>query len=45
MILLLHLLAHLGVPSGVGIPIVIAGKKVLRGTGAKNGARGNRDRR
>ena len=37
MILLVHLLVHLGVPSGKAIPIVIVGRKVLRGAGARTG--------
>jgi len=44
MILLVHLLEHLGVPSGTAITIVIASKKFLKGAGAKMGARRDRDR-
>jgi hypothetical protein len=45
MILLVHLLEHLGVPSGTAIGIVIAGKKFLNGAGAKMGRRRNRHQR
>jgi hypothetical protein len=31
MILLIHLLQHLGLPSGVAIAIIIAGRKLLKG--------------
>lgn len=37
MILLIHLLEHLGVPSGAAIAIVIAGKKLLKSGAAKLG--------
>jgi hypothetical protein len=36
-ILLIHLLQHLGVPSGAAIAIVIAGKKLLKGVTARLG--------
>lgn len=35
MIILIHLLQHLGVPSGVAIAVVIAVMKVVKGGGAK----------
>jgi hypothetical protein len=38
-ILLIHLLEHLGVPSGVAIAIVIAGRKALKAGGTRMGAR------
>jgi hypothetical protein len=41
MIILIHLLEHLGVPSGVAIGVVIAVMKVVKGGGAK--LRGRRD--
>jgi len=44
MILLAHLLEHLGVPSGAAIAIVIAGKRFLEGAGARIGVRRDRDR-
>jgi hypothetical protein len=47
MILLIHLLEHLGLPSGAAIAVVIGGKKFLTGGVAKIGARrdrGNRNR-
>jgi hypothetical protein len=44
MIMLVHLLEHLGLPSGAAIAIVIAGKKLLRGGAARMGARRDRDR-
>lgn len=43
MIFLIHLLEHLGLPSGVAIAIVIAGRKALKAGTAKMG--GGRDRR
>jgi hypothetical protein len=43
MILLIHLLQHLGLPSGVAIAIIIAGRKLLRG-GTSEG-RNRRDHR
>jgi hypothetical protein len=48
MILLIHLLEHMGVPAGAAIAIVITGKKLLRAGTSKIGAgRGSdgRDRR
>jgi hypothetical protein len=45
MILLVHLLEHLGVPSGAALAIVIAGRKVLKSAGPNIGARRNRDER
>jgi hypothetical protein len=39
MILLIHLLQHLGVPSGVAIGIVIAGRKFLKAGLGRTGAR------
>jgi hypothetical protein len=42
MIILIHLLEHLGVPSGVAIGVVIAVMKVVKGGGAR--LRGRRDR-
>lgn len=44
MILLVHLLEHLGVPSGTAFAIVIASRRFIKGAGAKMGARGDRDR-
>jgi hypothetical protein len=44
MILLVHLLQHLGVPSGTAIAVVIAVKKFLRDAGAKIGTRRDRGR-
>ena len=43
MIILIHLLQHLGVPSGIAIAIVIAVMKVVKGGGKKLGARRDRD--
>jgi hypothetical protein len=37
MILLIHLLQHLGVPTGAAIAIVIAAKKLLKGVTARLG--------
>jgi hypothetical protein len=31
MILLIHLLQHLGIPSGIAIAVIIAGRKLLKG--------------
>ena len=42
MILLIHLLEHLGVPSGAAIAIVISGRKFLKGGTSK--LRGHPDR-
>jgi hypothetical protein len=44
MITLIHLLQHLGLPSGVAIAVVVAGRKLLKGAIAKTGALHNRDR-
>jgi hypothetical protein len=47
MIILIHLLEHLGVPTGAAIAVVIGGKKFLTAGAAKIGPRrdrGNRDR-
>jgi hypothetical protein len=43
--LLIHLLEHLGVPSGAAIAIVISGRKLLRGGTSKIGPRRCRDDR
>ncbi|HEY3951839.1 MAG TPA: hypothetical protein VGM53_00555 [Streptosporangiaceae bacterium] len=43
MIILIHLLQHLGVPSGIAIAVVIAVMKVAKGGGRKLGARRDRD--
>lgn len=43
MILLIHLLEHLGVPSGAAIAVVIAGRKALKGAVGRPGARRDRD--
>jgi hypothetical protein len=42
MIILIHLLQHLGLPSGAAIAIVIAGKKLLTAGIARTGARRGR---
>jgi hypothetical protein len=44
MIIVIHLLEHLGVPSGAAIAIVIAAKKFLNGQIPRAGARRDRDR-
>jgi hypothetical protein len=44
MITLIHLLQHLGLPSGAAIAIVVAGKKLLQGGMARTGARGGHSR-
>lgn len=45
MTFLIHLLEHLGVPSGAAIAIVITGRKLLKGAIPKIGARrDDRDR-
>ncbi len=44
MIIVIHLLEHLGVPSGAAIAIVIAARKSLKGGIARTGARRDRDR-
>jgi hypothetical protein len=43
-IFLIHLLEHLGLPSGVAIAIVIAGRKALKGGASTLGPRRGRDR-
>jgi hypothetical protein len=45
MIILIHLLEHLGLPSGAAIAVVIGGKKFLTGGVAKIGARRDRGHR
>ena len=45
MIILIHLLEHLGVPSGAAIGVVIAGKKCLNAGPRRSGARRDRDDR
>jgi len=45
MIILIHLLEHLGLPSGAAIAVVIAGRKLMKGAFARTGARRDRDRR
>jgi hypothetical protein len=44
MITLIHLLQHLGLPSGVAIAVVVAGRKLLKGAIGKTGAHHSRDR-
>jgi hypothetical protein len=43
MIIVIHLLQHLGVPSGAAVAIVIAARKLLKGGIARTATR--RDRR
>jgi hypothetical protein len=43
-ILLIHLLEHLGVPSGAAIAVVIAGRKVLKSGISRMGPRRDHDR-
>jgi hypothetical protein len=43
MIIVIHLLEHLGVPSGAAIAIVIAAKKFLKGGIARTAARRDRE--
>jgi len=43
-IILIHLLQHLGLPSGAAIAVVIAGRKLLKGGIARTAARRDRDR-
>jgi len=43
--LLIHLLEHLGVPSGAAIAVAITGNKLLKGGTSKIGARRGRDDR
>lgn len=42
MIILIHLLEHLGIPSGAAIVIVIRARKLLKGGAAKLSARRSR---
>lgn len=42
---LIHLLEHLGVPSGAAIAIAITGSRLLKGGTSKIGARRGRDDR
>jgi hypothetical protein len=44
MIIVIHLLEHLGVPSGAAIAIVIAAKKFLKGKIARTAPSRNRER-
>lgn len=44
MIIVIHLLQHLGVPSGAAIAIVIAARKFLKGGIARTAARRDRGR-
>ncbi|MGH3256068.1 MAG: hypothetical protein ACRDOU_11885 [Streptosporangiaceae bacterium] len=44
MIIVIHLLQHLGVPSGAAIAIVIAARKFLKGGIARTTARRDHDR-
>ena len=44
MITLIHLLQHLGLPSGAAIAVVIAGQKLLSGGMARTGARRDHSR-
>jgi hypothetical protein len=44
-IILIHLLEHLGIPSGAAIAVVIAGKKALTGGVSKTRGRRDRDQR
>jgi hypothetical protein len=45
MIILIHLLEHLGLPSGAAIAIVIAGRKFLKGGIGRTVTRRDRDQR
>jgi hypothetical protein len=45
MVFLIHLLEHFGVPSGVAIAVVIAGKKLLESGTSKIGPYCDRDDR
>jgi hypothetical protein len=45
MIILIHLLTHLGIPSGVAIALVIVGKKALTGRASKSRGRRDSDQR
>jgi hypothetical protein len=42
MIILIHLLQHLGIPAGVAIAVIIAGRKLLKG--GTSGPSGRHDR-
>lgn len=44
MIILIHLLQHLGLPSGAAIAVVIAARKFLKGGIARIGGHRDRDR-
>jgi hypothetical protein len=44
MILLIHLLQHLGLPSGIAIAVVIAGRRLLKGGNSRTRDRRDRDR-
>jgi hypothetical protein len=44
MIILIHLLQHLGIPAGVAIAVIIAGRKLLKGGTSGTGGRRDRDR-
>jgi len=43
-IILIHLLEHLGLPSGAAIAVVIAGRKLLKSGLARTGTGRGRDR-
>lgn len=45
MIVLIHLLEHLGIPSAAAIALVIAGKKALSGGISRTGGRRDSGRR
>jgi hypothetical protein len=45
MTLLIHLLEHLGLPSGAAVAVAVAGKKLLRSGFAGAGTRRDRDDR
>jgi hypothetical protein len=42
MILLIHLLEHLGLPSGAAIAVVIGARKAVKGAAGRTGARQDR---
>jgi hypothetical protein len=44
MIILIHLLEHLGLPSGAAIAIIIVARKLLKGGLARTGLRRDHDR-
>jgi hypothetical protein len=44
MILLIHLLQHLGLPSGVAIAVVVAGRKLFKGGNSRTRDRRSRGR-